>query len=204
MTMTSGTRRVPEVLIRVVIAGFLWTGSLAFLPHFAFRHHPSQSPDSHTAHPRNQQQTWETSQRCDDLSTIDNDSCTNSILTTCHGGPVGASPYKAKQHNNNNKDLATIVSSFVSHCTTVTLSTAMTILLCTSMTFGMTNTLAWAAEIAESSSSSSVLLQPGPKQQPNRDSLVDEVGGLINKYYVDRTYNKQVCSVGLRKERIFE
>jgi hypothetical protein len=199
--MNSGTWRVPEVLIRVVIAGFLGTRSLAFLPHhLAFRHHLFQSPQSHTAHTRNQQPTWATFQQCDDLSTIDDDSCMKRILTTCHRGPVGASPYKAKQHNNN-KDLATIVSSFVSQFTTVTMSTAMTILLCTSMTFGMTNTMAWAADLAESSSSASVLLQSSPKQQPNRDSLVDEVGGLINKYYIDRTYNKQVCSLGFQKIR---
>jgi hypothetical protein len=198
MTMTRGTRRVPEVLLRVMIAGFLGTGSLALLPHqLAFRHHQSQSPQSHTAHQRNQQPIWETSQPCDAVSTIDHDSSTNSILT--RGGPIGASHNKAKQHNNT-KGLATIVSSFVSHCTTVTVSAAMAILLCSSMTFGMTNTMAWAADTAESSSSS-VLLQPSPKQQPQRDSLVDEVGGLINKYYVDRTYNKQVCGVGFQKER---
>lgn len=185
MTMTSGTRRVPEVLIGVVIAGFLWTGSLAFLPHhhLAFRHHQSQ-PNSHTkAHQLNQQPTWETSQQCESVSTIDDS--TNSILT--RSGPVGAS--RTAKHNN--KDLATVVSSFLSQCTTFTISAAMTVLLCTStMSFGTTNTIAWAADTAETSS---VLLQGSPKQQPRRNSLVDEVGGLIDKYFVDRTYNKQVC-----------
>lgn len=53
------------------------------------------------------------------------------------------------------------------------------------------SSVAWAAD--SSSQQESLLLQTSTKE--NEASVIDEVWNLVNKYYIDRSFNGQVSSV---------
>jgi hypothetical protein len=54
------------------------------------------------------------------------------------------------------------------------------------------DSMAWAATSVAPATESSTLLQTSPVVK-QKESVVEETWNLVNKYYIDRTFNGQVC-----------
>ena len=116
-------------------------------------------------------------------------------------GQTNLNVFNSNNNNvdNNGKEDVSPQPSLVSRCATTFGAIATVCLLSFSLNNEMvlhTNGAAWAADDGSSSSSSqtSLLLQDSPKtqlQEQKEASVVDEVWSLVDKYYIDRSFNGQ-------------